>query len=475
MITDCITKPGNMPSDNMGRSRPHVVAMPLPARGHLNPMMNFCKLLASRRDDVLITFVVTEEWLGFIGSDIKPDNIRFGTIPNIIPSERVRAADLSGFYEAVMTKMEDPFEQLLNRLEPPVTTIVADTFLFWAVGVGNRRNIPVASFFPMSATLFSMFHHVDLLAQNGHHPIDISERGDERVDYIPGLSSTLIADFPPLLHNHNPVLARIVQAFSCLPRAHCLLLTSVYELEAQVIDALKSIFSSPIYPIGPVIPYFKLGDSSSVTTGSDNLNYLQWLDSQPCHSVLYISFGSVLSVSSAQTDEIAAGLRDSGVRFLWVARGEASRLREVCGEMGLVVPWCDQLKVLSHSSVGGFWTHCGWNSTVEGLFSGLPFLTFPIALDQFSNSRAAVEDWKIGWRVKRQAGVETLVLREEIAELLKRFMDLESHEGKEMRRRARKVQKICEEATANGGSSETNMDAFTREITQLLLPSHEEI
>ena len=73
-----------------------------------------------------------------------------------------------------MTKMEDPFEQLLNRLEPPVTTIVADTFLFWAVGVGNRRNIPVASFFPMSATLFSMFHHVDLLAQNGHHPIDIS-------------------------------------------------------------------------------------------------------------------------------------------------------------------------------------------------------------------------------------------------------------------------------------------------------------
>ena len=301
------------------------------------------------------------------------------------------------------------------------------------------------------------------------------ERGDERVDYIPGLSSTLIADFPPLLHNHNPVLARILQAFSCLPRAHCLLLTSVYELEAQVIDALKSIFSSPIYPIGPVIPYYKLGDSSSVTTGSDNLNYLQWLDSQPCHSVLYISFGSVLSVSSAQTDEIAAGLRDSGVRFLWVARGEASRLREVCGEMGLVVPWCDQLKVLSHSSVGGFWTHCGWNSTVEGLFSGLPFLTFPIALDQFSNSRAAVEDWKIGWRVKRQAGVETLVLREEIAELLKRFMDLESHEGKEMRRRARKVQKICEEATANGGSSETNMDAFTREITQLLLPSHEEI
>jgi UDP:flavonoid glycosyltransferase YjiC (YdhE family) len=37
----------------------HVVAMPFPGRGHINPMMNFCKLLASRKHDILITFVVT--------------------------------------------------------------------------------------------------------------------------------------------------------------------------------------------------------------------------------------------------------------------------------------------------------------------------------------------------------------------------------------------------------------------------------
>ena len=172
---DYVTKPENMPSNNVSRSRScHVVAMAVPGRGHINPMMNFCKLLASRRDDVLITFVVTEEWLGLIGSDSKPDNIRFGTIPNVTPSERVRATNLLGFLEAVMTKMEDPFEQLLKRLETPVTTILADTFLFWAVSVGNRMSIPVASFFPMSASVFSMFHHFDLLVQNGHHPIDIS-------------------------------------------------------------------------------------------------------------------------------------------------------------------------------------------------------------------------------------------------------------------------------------------------------------
>ncbi|GFZ13429.1 UDP-Glycosyltransferase superfamily protein [Actinidia rufa] len=116
-----------------------VVAMPYPGRGHINPMMNLCKLLVSRNDRIAITFVVTEEWLGILRSEPKPANIRFGTVPNVIPSEIGRGADLASFYEAVMTKLQEPFERLLDRLEPSV--IVYDTFLSWMVGVGNRRSI----------------------------------------------------------------------------------------------------------------------------------------------------------------------------------------------------------------------------------------------------------------------------------------------------------------------------------------------
>jgi hypothetical protein len=137
----------------------HVVAMPYPGRGHINPLMNLCKILASKSKEILITFVVTEEWLGFIGSDPRPDNICFGSIPNVIPSELVRAADNNSFFEATMTKLEAPFVKLLDQLEPPVTVIIHDTVLFWAVGVGNRRNIPVASFWPMSASIYTTFHH----------------------------------------------------------------------------------------------------------------------------------------------------------------------------------------------------------------------------------------------------------------------------------------------------------------------------
>ncbi|XAR60779.1 hypothetical protein NMG60_11034278 [Bertholletia excelsa] len=443
----------------------HVVAMPYPGRGHINPMMNFCKLLVSRSDDVLVTFVVTEEWLGFLSSEPKPDAIRFATVPNVIPSELGRGADIAGFYEATQTKLGEPFERLLDWFEPPrPRVIIYDTYLTWVVGVGRRRNIPVASLWPMPALVFTVFYHFHLLKENGHFPVDVSERGNDLVDYIPGIPQTRLADLPGVFHGDVVrVLPQALEATASAPKAQYLLFTSFYKLEAHTIDTIKAKIPIPIYSIGPAIPYFQLHQTPPTTTDTKSIK--QWLDSQPQSSVLYISQGSVLSISRAQMDEIIAGIHGSGVRFLCVARGEVSRIQEECGDKGLVVSWCDQLRVLTHTSVGGFWTHCGWNSTKEGAFSGLPFLTYPITWDQVSNSKLIVEDWKIGWKVKKGMGsVEVLVRREEIAGLVRRFMDLESDEGKEMRRRAREISEMFKQAISKGGSVDTNIDAFLQDI-----------
>ncbi|XP_052187783.1 UDP-glycosyltransferase 87A1-like [Diospyros lotus] len=443
----------------------HVVAMPYPGRGHVNPMINLCKSLVSRYHRIFITFVVTEEWLGFLAPETSlPANFRFATIPNVIPSEIGRAADFPGFVVATLTKLEEPFERLLDQLEPPrPSVIVYDTYLSWMVGVGNRRSIPVASFFTMPASVFSVIYHYDLLVQNGHFPADLSERGNEVVDYIPGLPSTRLADLPTFFHGDGrKVLHLAVEAMSRVRKAQFLLFASTYEIESHTIDALKAAIPVPIHPIGPAIPYFSLTESE-ISHGN-----VQWLNSQPRASVLYISQGSFLSVSKAQMDEIIAGIAGSRVRFFWVARGEAdaSRIRDVCGEKGVVVRWCDQLKVLCHSSIGGFWSHCGWNSTKEGVFAGVPFLTYPIFWDQVPNSKTIVEEWKIGWKVRRGMGAESeLVTGEEIAGTVKRFMDLDSDEGKEMRRRARELGEICRRATSKGGSVDANIDAFLQGIS----------
>ncbi|KAK7821334.1 udp-glycosyltransferase 87a1 [Quercus suber] len=124
--------------------------MPFPCQGHINALMSLCKLLSSRKHNLLITFVVTEEWLHCIGSEPKPDNIHFASIPTVI--ERANT-------------MEAPFEQLLDRLEPPVARIIADFELQWSFGVGIRRNIPLASLWTMSASFFSSLHHYHVFAQ----------------------------------------------------------------------------------------------------------------------------------------------------------------------------------------------------------------------------------------------------------------------------------------------------------------------
>ncbi|XP_010922028.1 UDP-glycosyltransferase 87A2 [Elaeis guineensis] len=445
----------------------HVVAMPYPGRGHINPMMTLCRLLAAR--GIAVTFVVTEEWLGLLDSSPAPPlppGVQLRTIPNVIPSENGRAADFSGFIDAVYTKMEDPVERLLDQLQPPATAIVADTYLPWAVALGNRRNIPVISLFTMAASFFSVLYHFDRLPFAGDRPLPVDESdADEPLEqFVPGLSSMRLADFRSVCSIGRP-LGRALDAFSWVRKARCVLFTSFFELEACVIDALRAELSCPVYPVGPSIPYMTLKEKPKkpvLLNGSDK-DCFDWLDSQPKNSVLYVSLGSFLSVSSSQLDEIAMGLRASETRFLWVARGDSSRVQEMSGALGLVVPWCDQLKVLCHPAVGSFLTHCGWNSTLEGVFAGVPMLTFPISWDQPPDSRLIVDEWKVGLSLKEKMGKDNVVGREEIAKTIKRLME-DTVESREIRRRAAELREASHRAIEEGGSSCTHINSFVRDL-----------
>ncbi|CAI9107061.1 OLC1v1006336C1 [Oldenlandia corymbosa var. corymbosa] len=432
----------------------HLVAIPYPGRGHINQLMNFCKLISKQRSDFLITFIVTEEWLGFLSSEPESGhNIRFASIPDVVPSEKHRAKDHKAFLDAVKTKMEAPVDHLLDLLPKP-KVIIYDSLLTWVLGVARRRAIPAASFWPLSATIFTLHYHFESLIQNGQLPANLLEQREHRVNCIPGVPSIRIADFPKVLIKNKSAPQFVPVA--C--KADYLLMASVYELESQVIDILKKKLPCPVYTIGLSIPSFNENNNND-----DDHN--SWLDAQPKASVLYISQGSFFASSDEQLDEYVAGIRDSGIRFFWVARENREKFVDGLGDgdscKGLVVTWCDQLKVLSHPSIGGFWSHCGWNSAKEAAFSGVPVLTCPIALDQFTNSKQVVEDWKIGLRMNEDNGGR-LVKMGEISRILKSFMDEESEEMQEMRRRAQEIGEVCRRA-----SYECEIEAFIQEISKL--------
>ncbi|CAA7047984.1 unnamed protein product [Microthlaspi erraticum] len=279
-----------------------------------------------------------------------------------------------------------------------------------------------------------------------------------------------LRDLPQIFHGKGHQLFNSFKpCFDELSKAKYLIFPSAYELEPKAVQFFISKFDFPVYATGPLIPFQDL----SVGYDGSEPDYTQWLDKQPESSVLYISQGSFLSASEAQMEEIVDGVRESGVRFLWVARGGESKLKKALeGSSGIVVSWTDQLRVLCHVAVGGFWTHCGFNSTLEGLYSGTPMLVFPFVWDQILNAKMIVEEWKVGVRLegkktKTKTKTELLIKKDEVKELVKKFMDGESQEGKEMRRRASDLSEICRRANDENGSSNVNTDAFLNDIAKI--------
>ncbi|KAL0359853.1 UNVERIFIED_CONTAM: Gallate 1-beta-glucosyltransferase [Sesamum angustifolium] len=151
----------------------------------------------------------------------------------------------------------------------------------------------------------------------------------------------------------------------------------------------------------------------------------EWLDSKTPQSVVYISFGSIVHLKQEQVDEIAHGLLGSEVSFLWVVRPPPKELNvephvlpqgflEKAGDKGKIVKWSPQEQVLAHPSTACFVTHCGWNSAMEALASGVPVVAFPQWGDQVTNAKFLVDVLKVGIRLGKGEAEGKIVPRDEV-------------------------------------------------------------
>nr|XP_027082245.1 UDP-glycosyltransferase 75C1-like [Coffea arabica] len=168
-------------------------------------------------------------------------------------------------------------------------------------------------------------------------------------------------------------------------------------------------------------------------------------------------------------EEIAHGLLESQKTFLWVIRTSYSgeRLEEKLSckdeleKQGMIVPWCSQMRVLSHPCVGCFVTHCGWNSSLESMVVGVPVVAVPLWNDQATNAKFIQDVWKIGVRaIANDGGVFEAY---EIKRCIELVMD-GGQIGEEMRINAKKWQGMAREAAKDGGPSNMNLRTFVNEL-----------
>lgn len=242
----------------------------------------------------------------------------------------------------------------------------------------------------------------------------------------------------------------------------------------QIIKWMES-WGRPVKAIGPTIPSAYLDKriendkyyGLSLFDPNQDDNLIKWLQTKPPSSVLYVSYGSIVEISEEQIKNLALGIKQSDKFFLWVVREtEAKKLPpnfiESIGEKGLVVSWCSQLDVLAHPAIGCFFTHCGWNSTLEALCLGVPVVAFPQWADQVTNAKFLEDVWKVGKRVK--VDEKRMASEEEIRNCICEVM--EEERGSEFKKNSLELKKWAKEAMEEGGSSYKNIMEFVAMIKQ---------
>ncbi|KAF5744821.1 flavanone 7-O-glucoside 2''-O-beta-L-rhamnosyltransferase [Tripterygium wilfordii] len=253
--------------------------------------------------------------------------------------------------------------------------------------------------------------------------------------------------------------------FKCLERSNNMVLVKTSrEIEAKYIDYCSVLTKKEMVSVGALVqePEVKVDDTRT----------LNWLKKKEPSSVVFVSFGSEYFLSKKEMNEIALGLELSEVSFIWVVRfhGEGRDCRSIeealpdgflkrIGERGLIVEnWAPQLKILEHPSIGGFVSHCGWSSTMEGMMFGVPIIAMPMQLDQPLNARLVVK-FGVGIEVPRESG--RIFQKEEMARVIKQVVMEE--EGKEVRKKAKEVSQKMREI------GDAEMDMIVEKLLLLLI------
>ncbi|XP_031120005.1 UDP-glycosyltransferase 74F2-like [Ipomoea triloba] len=443
----------------------HCLLLPLPAQGHINPILQFSKRLEAK--GVKITIAITNFMLKTLQDfSISSPHVSIQTISDGFDEEAYPDALISQVYLQNLRRVgSQTLAQLLRRLRVgrfPVSCVVYDSFLPWALDVAKEERVMGACFFTQPCAVDAVYYYV-------HEGLIELPLGENQVIRIPGVPELEPGDAPSFVfapESYPAVLEMLVNQFSNVEKADWILINTIYELEHKIIDWMGKLWA--VRTVGPTIPSAYLDNRLPDDREYDLSMFkpmteicMKWLDDQQDKSVIYVSFGSLVSLQGQQMEELAWGLWKSNKPFLWIVRSteEANKLPENFVGMateegrGLVVTWCPQLQVLAHRSLGCFVTHCGWNSTLEAISLGVPMVAVPQWSDQITNAKLVMDAWKIGVRVKLDE--KGVAKREEMEECIRRVMGEE-----EMRANMNKWKQVCREAMEEGGSSDRNIQDF---------------
>ncbi|KAF9596002.1 hypothetical protein IFM89_006929 [Coptis chinensis] len=451
-----------------------VVVVPIPAQGHLNQLLHLTRLIASRGLPAYFIGTAThnrqakDRVHGWDPSTISNIHFQDFQIPEYItPPPEPNLSNkfpnhLVPTFEASLN-LREPLGVLLRALSTTYRRVVIvhdSTMSFAAEEASFLSNAEAYCFNPCAA--FSMHYYIWEV---------VSQTADEEESLLPlGIPRLSFED--STTEEMSVFLARN-KAWRSFSTGD--LYNTCDALEGRFINLIaQRQLDKKLWAIGPLNPI------AFDSTRAPPHKCLEWLDKQPPNSVIYVSFGTMTSLSDDQIAELAIGLERSEQKFIWVLRyadiGDIYKEKEgkaplpdgfeerVEGVGMIVRDWAPQPHILAHSSTGGFMSHCGWNSCMESLSMGVPIAAWSMHSDQPRNMLLITEVLKVGLVVCEWAQRKELVSSDTIESSIRKLMV--SEEGNMMRKKARELGVAVRQSVSEGGSSTTQLESFITHISR---------
>ncbi|KAJ1418917.1 UDP-glycosyltransferase family, conserved site [Sesbania bispinosa] len=476
-------------------NHPHFILFPFIAQGHLIPMMDIAKLLAQR--GVIVTIFTTPKNASRFtsvlsravssGLQIRLEQLNFPSKEAGLPEgcenfDMVTSKDMMCNLFRGISMLQEQAEELFASLTPKPSCIISDFCIPWTAQIAEKYQIPRISFHGFSCFCL----HCLLKIQTSKVTESITSDSEYfTVPDIPDQIQVTKEQIPVALDELKDFGEQMIYAETM---SYGVIINTFEELEKAYVKDYKKERNDKVWCIGPVSLCNKDGLDKAQRGNKASINEhhcLKWLDLQEHKSVVYVCLGSLCNLIPSQLMELALALEATEKPFIWVIR-EGNKFEELgkwISEEGfeernkgrglIIRGWAPQVLILSHPSIGGFLTHCGWNSTLEGVTAGVPMVTWPLFADQFLNEKLVTQVLRIGVSLgvevplifgeEEKRGV--LVKKEDIKKAICMVMD-DGEESRERRERVSELSEMAKMAVEKGGSSHSNMTLLIQDIMQ---------
>lgn len=470
-----------------------LVFIPIPGIGHIVPMVEIAKLLLSRDDNLFITILImkfpfhadgTDAYIESLAdpcSTLKTQRVKFVNLPQ----EQFQghgATDFFTFIDSHKSHVKDAVTKITESgSETRIAGLVIDMFCTGMIDVADELGLPTYVFCTTGAADLGLMFHLQALRDEQNK--DCTEFKDSDAELV---VPSFVNPLPAARVIHGVLFEKEAgNYFLNLAKRYRetkgILVNTFLELESYALQSLSADGKvPPVYPVGPILNVKSHDDK----VGSEKLNQksdiLKWLDDQPTLSVVFLCFGSLGSFGEDQMKQIAYALEKGGFRFLWSLRQPQKEgavfpsdyadyttilpegfLDRTAG-IGKVIGWAPQVAILCHPAVGGFVSHCGWNSVLESIWYGVPIATWPFYAEQQVNAFELVKELKLAVEIdigyRKDSGV--VVSSQDIEKGIKEVMEQDS----ELRKRVKEMSHMSKKALVDDGSSYSSLDRFIDQI-----------